>query len=127
MLQMVLATSPDAVDMVKAEALKIAAEYAGGAFTQAELEQARTPILEEAAKERTYNSWWLNTLNGSSRYPDKLASARAQIEDIKGIKLAELKAEAAKVLIAKPYVVTALPNPDATSAEISQAGTNTKR
>ncbi len=80
-LEMIIQTSPDAADAVQAEALKIAAEFRAGDITDAMLEQARRPLLEAVAKERTYNSWWVEVMDGSYRYPEKLISARDAIPE----------------------------------------------
>ncbi len=102
-------TSPDGVEAVRAEALGIAADLAAGRLTPAAVEEARRPWLEALAKERTYNGWWLNVLDGSARHPDQLDRARGDLADIRRITLAEVKLEAARWLSKPPYVVVALP------------------
>jgi len=102
-------TSPDGAPAVRAEALSIAADLAAGKLSPGAIEEARRPWLEALAKERTYNGWWLNVLDGSARHPDQLDRARGDIADIRRITLAEVKAEAARWLSKPPYVVVALP------------------
>jgi len=102
-------TSPDGVEAVRAEALGIAADLAAGKLSPAALEEARRPWLESLAKERTYDDWWLNVLDGSARHPDQLDRARGDAADIRRITLAEVKAEAARWLSKPPYIVLALP------------------
>lgn len=102
-------TTPDGVEAVRNEALSIAADLAAGWIAPEALEQARRPWLEALAKERTYDSWWLNVLDGSARHPDQLDRARGDIADIQRITLAEVKAEAVRWLSKPPYVVVALP------------------
>lgn len=116
-LTMLIQTSPDAVAAVDEEALKIAADFAAGGITAEALEQARKPLLDAAAKRRTYNAWWLGVMNGSHRYPDQLAAAQGWDADMASITLAEVKAEAARWLAQTPYRVRALPK-----AQTAEAG-----
>jgi len=102
-------TSPDGVGAVRNEALSIASDLAAGKLTLDALEEARRPWLESLVKERTYNGWWLNVLDGSARHPDQLERARGDIADIRRITVANVKAEAARWLSKRPYIVVALP------------------
>jgi zinc protease len=131
-LSVLVLTSPDAAEKVKDEILKIAGEIAApepapeppakpgvapkprpappaGAITAARLEQARKPLLAENARQRTYDSWWLSTLDGSYRYPDQLDATRAADGDFAEIPLEEVKAAARTWLSKTPYIVTVLP------------------
>ena len=117
-LTMLIETSPDAVAAVEAEALDIVAGFAAGQITDDMLEQARKPILDDLAKERTYDGWWVKVMNGSERHPDKLASAGTDLAELSSIRLDEVKAEARRWLSARPYIVESLPKPPAeTTAE----------
>jgi hypothetical protein len=73
------------------------------------LEQARAPLLAARAKQRTYNVWWVEVLDGSAEHPENLANTRTVDHDLATISLAEIKAEAAKRLSTKPLVVESLP------------------
>ena len=102
-------TTPDASAMVEKEALAIARELSAGSISEDQLDRARRPMIESAAKRKTYNSWWLNTLDGSMRYPDQLEAARTWDEEIARISLTEVKAEARRWLSSEPYIDISLP------------------
>ncbi len=112
-LTLSIQTTPDAVAAVQNEALSIARGLAGGDISSSDLEQARKPILEAIAKQKTYNGYWLNAMDGSFRHPEQLDFARTREADLAGITLAEVKIAAARWLTAAPYMVVALPQPPA--------------
>jgi zinc protease len=104
-----LETSPGDIDAVAAEVEQIVSDAAKGAITSEMLEQARAPLLAARAKQRTYNGWWVEVLDGSAEHPENLANTQTVDHDLATISLAEIKAEAARRLSAKPLVVESLP------------------
>jgi zinc protease len=112
-LQILIRTSPDAVDAVEAEARAIGADIAAGKFTEADFEQARRPTLDELAQERTYNAYWLRAMAGSYEHPEELMFARTRMADYAAISFADVRAAAARWLGAKPYVVASVVDPGA--------------
>jgi zinc protease len=102
-------TTPAAAAQVRDEISKIAAGFASNGVSPEQFARARTPWLDALAKARTYNSWWMSTLDGSSRYPDKLLSAREGLADLQRVTLAEVNHEATLWLALQPYVITVLP------------------
>jgi zinc protease len=110
-LTLSIQTTPDGVAAVRAEALSIAKDLAGGDITAADLEQARKPIREAIAKQKTYNDYWLNAMDGSFRHPEQLDYARTREADLAAITLAEIRQAGARWLMATPYIAVALPQP----------------
>ncbi|HLZ84913.1 MAG TPA: insulinase family protein [Caulobacteraceae bacterium] len=108
-LTLSIQTTPDAVAAVRTAGLAIATSLAGGDITAADLEQARKPILEAIAKQKTYNDYWLNAMDGSFRHPEQLDYARTREADLAAITLAEIRQAGTRWLMATPYIAIALP------------------
>ncbi len=104
-LGVVIETTPTDVRPVIQEMKALAANLAGGAITDDDLEKARLPLLASFAKERSYNGWWLNELDGSFSYPDKLAFSRTRDQDVARISVEELRQEARRWLSRDPVIV----------------------
>ena len=106
-------TSPEAAQTVAAAVRVIAQDFARGRLSADQLERARKPIVENDAEARTYNAWWLESLDGTYTYPDRLIQARTWEHDISQIPLEEVRAAARRWLNPEPTLVYALPCPDA--------------
>jgi zinc protease len=102
-------TSPEAAQLVADAVRRISLNFAHGRMTAEDLERARRPIADEAAKEKTFNAWWLETLDGSYIHPDRLQQTRIWDHDIGAITLDEVRAAARRWLSPKPMVVLAMP------------------
>ncbi|HEY3797417.1 MAG TPA: insulinase family protein [Caulobacteraceae bacterium] len=102
-------TAPDATEVVSGELRKIASGLASGDITDAMLERARRPVLDNGATREISNPWWINMLDGSWQHPDQIASAQTWQTDYETITLDEVKAEAKKWLAPDPLLVIAAP------------------
>jgi len=109
-LTVAIDTAPDATDIVAGELRKIAQKLAGGDITDAMLERARRPVLDNGATREISNPWWIAMLDGSWAHPDQIASAKTWESDFEGITLDEVKAEAKRWLAESPMVVIAAPS-----------------
>lgn len=108
-------TTPQNVAGVEAEVQAMARDLAGGDISQAAFEQARQPLLDGLAKEKTYNQYWLDAIDGSYHHPDTLLFARTREADYASITLADVKAAAARWLRAPPMIVASVGTPKAVS------------
>jgi zinc protease len=114
-LSVAIDTSPDATDIVAGELHKIALQLANGDITEAMLERARRPVLDNGATREISNPWWINMLDGSWAHPDQLDAAKTWESDYEGITLDEVKAEARRWLGRAPLMVIAAPSTQASS------------
>ncbi len=108
-LTVAIDTAPDATDIVAGELRKIALKLAGGDITEAMLERARRPVLDNGATREISNPWWIAMLDGSWAHPDQLDAAKTWEADYEGITLDEVKAEAKRWLAEDPLMVIAAP------------------
>jgi zinc protease len=108
-LAVAIDTAPDATDIVAGELRKIAQKLAGGDITDAMLERARRPVLDNGATREISNPWWIAMLDGSWAHPDQIAAAKTWEADYEGITLDEVKAEAKRWLSVDPLMVIAAP------------------
>ena len=108
-LAVAIDTAPDATDIVAGELRKIAQKLAGGDITDAMLERARRPVLDNGATREISNPWWIAMLDGSWAHPDQIAAAKTWEADYEGITLDEVKAEAKRWLSEDPLMVIAAP------------------
>lgn len=104
-------TSPADVERVRQAVRRVVDEVAAGAFTQAELDNARTPILARVEDNRATTNWWYGVLNGSAREPRKLADALTWEADYRDMGLDEVKAAARTWLSGPAIEGVALPAP----------------
>ena len=91
------------------ELRKIARQLADGDITDAMLERARRPLLDNGATREISNPWWIAMLDGSWAHPDQLTSAKTWESDYESITLDEVKAEARHWLAPEPMIVIAAP------------------
>ena len=87
----------------------IALKLASGDITDAMLERARRPVLDNGATREISNPWWIAMLDGSWAHPDQLSAAKTWEADYEGITLDEVKAEAKRWLAVDPLMVVASP------------------
>jgi zinc protease len=104
-------TSPADVTRVMEAIRRVVAEAAAGQITQAELDDARTPILARIADSRASTGWWYGVMNGSAREPQKLRDAVDWEGDYRSMTLDELKQAAATWLSGAAIEGVALPTP----------------
>jgi len=102
-------TAPNATDIVAGELRKIAHSLADGEITDAMLERARRPLLDNGATREISNPWWIAMLDGSWAHPDQITNAKTWEADYESISLDEVKAEAHKWLAENPLIVIAAP------------------
>lgn len=103
-------TSPAEVDRVAAAVRAVADRLAApGGVTPAELEKVRKPLLEETARRKESNAWWLGVMDGSWRDPTKLDQQRTWEHDYTTLPASEVGAAAAKWLKPEPFVIIATP------------------
>ena len=115
-------TAPDATTIVVGELRKIAQDLAGGGITEAMLERARRPVLDNGATREISNPWWVTMLDGSWAHPDQITSARSWESDFETISLDEVKAEAKQYLAPEPLIVVASPATQASAAPVKPKG-----
>jgi zinc protease len=108
-LAALLDASPADAALVQAEIGKTAAALARGEITQAQLDEARAPILAQADAGALTNSWWAVVLDGSARHPEDTAFSIKSRAMIQAVSLDELKAAAARWLTRAPIEVAATP------------------
>jgi zinc protease len=104
-------TSPAAAPAVVAAVRALSLEFARGDIAETAVEQARKPLLDGEAKSKTYNAWWLEALDGSFTFPDRLNQDRTWRTDMTGITTQDVREAARRWLSPDPIVVTALPCP----------------
>ena len=121
-LSVAIDTAPDATDVVAGELRKIAQQLAGGDITQAMLERARRPLLDEGATREISNPWWIAMLDGSWEHPDQIDSAKTWESDYETISLDEVKAAAKKWLAPDPLMVIAAPSTQAANTAVRPKG-----
>jgi zinc protease len=115
-------TAPDATAIVVGELRKIAQDLAGGDITDAMLERARRPVLDNGATREISNPWWIEMLDGSWAHPDQIAAAQSWESDFETISLDEVKAEAKQYLAPQPLIVVASPATQAAAAPLKPKG-----
>jgi zinc protease len=115
-LTVTVATSPQQTETVR-EAVRRVVErlVAEGGVTQADLDAARTPILDRVDDNRRTNSWWFGVMNGSAAEPQGVIDALAWPEDYRTLTVAEVQAAATRWLSKPPIEAVALPQAAAAS------------
>jgi zinc protease len=114
-LTVTIDTAPAATDDVAAELTRIAHALADGDITQAMLDRARQPVLDNGATREISNPWWITMLDGSWADQDKIAEAKTWQTDFETIDLAEVKAEAKRWLAGNALMVIASPAKEASA------------
>ncbi len=121
-LSVAIDTAPDATDVVAGELRKIAQQLADGDITDAMLERARRPLLDDGATREISNPWWIAMLDGSWAHPDQIATAKTWESDYETITLDEVKAEAKRWLAHDPLMVIANPSTQAANTAVRPKG-----
>jgi zinc protease len=121
-LSVAIDTAPDATDIVAGELRKIAQQLADGDITDAMLERARRPLLDEGATREISNPWWIAMLDGSWEHPDQIATAKTWESDYETISLDEVKAAAKRWLAPEPLMVIAAPSTQAANTAARPKG-----
>jgi zinc protease len=103
-------TSPGDVERVREAVRRVVAQGAAGGLSQADLDNARGPVLARIADDRATNSWWYGVINGSARKPRKLDDALGWEADYRGMTLDEVRSAAATWLAGPPFEVVASPS-----------------
>jgi zinc protease len=107
----VFETSSQDVDQVVAAARRIAAELASGSITQAEVDQARAPLVAERVQSAKRNEAWASILSLTPRFPDAMNELVGYEKDMNALTLADVRAAAATWLKREPLVAKAVPAP----------------
>ncbi len=102
-------TRPDQIEAVRTAVIDVVALVSAGDIDAAQVEAARRPALDAALTERETNSWWLQTLDGSSRDPRSLQDALDWTERYRSLTVEEVRAAAAQWLSGPPIVVEVRP------------------
>ncbi|MBS0472965.1 MAG: insulinase family protein [Proteobacteria bacterium] len=76
---------PDKVDTFYREVGAVVADLAAKPVSQAELDRARGPRIEDIQKQQQTNEYWLSLLSGSQQDPRLLDVIRTTIPDLKDI------------------------------------------
>jgi zinc protease len=121
-LTVAIDTAPDATDVVAGELRKIARELASGDITDAMLERARRPVLDNGATREISNPWWISMLDGSWAHPEQIAAAQSWEKDYTTINLDDVKAAAKQWLSADPLIVIAAPSTQASNTALKPKG-----
>ena len=85
---------PALIDGFFKDALKIAADLRAAPPTADELDRAKKPRLEQMAKARHTNEYWLAELSAAQTEPRKLDAIRAQIAGTERVSAADVQAAA---------------------------------
>lgn len=109
LLTAVIETYPADVDDVVAETRRLAKSLAAGQITQADLEEARQPMLTRMSGEEGSNQFWLDVISGSSVDPQRAPDIVGLDRLIASIRLDEVQKAAADWLSKDPIVVVATP------------------
>ncbi|HEY2707344.1 MAG TPA: insulinase family protein [Caulobacteraceae bacterium] len=115
-------TAPDATDIVAGELRKIAEKLASGDISEAMLQRARQPVLDNGATREISNPWWINMLDGSWAHPDQIDAAKTWLSDYESISLDDVKAEAKQWLAETPLIVIAAPSTRVANAAVKPKG-----
>jgi zinc protease len=121
-LSVAIDTAPDATQIVAGELRKIARQLANGEITEAMLERARRPVLDNGATREISNPWWISMLDGSWAHPDQIEAAKTWESDFESISLDEVKAEAKRWLAQNPLMVIAAPSAQASNGQGKSKG-----
>jgi zinc protease len=109
-LSVVVETSPQTADAVAEAVRAIARRLASPNGVSPEvLERVRKPLLDDTARRKETNAWWVTTLDGSWSEPYKLAQARTWRYDYATISVDEVQQSASQWLSQAPIVAIALP------------------
>jgi zinc protease len=91
--------SPDKVEQAADAMRRTGYELSKGSVTQDELDRALKPLLEQVTQWRRNNMYWLmNVLASAQEYPVRLDWSRTMVDDLTGIKLAEINSLASTYL-----------------------------
>ena len=116
-LSVAIETSPQSADAVAEAVQAIARRLASPQGVPYDvLERARKPLLDDTARRKETNAWWLATLDGSWNEPYKLAQARTWRYDYATISVDEVQDSATRWLSRRPIVAIALPETEAAPA-----------
>ncbi len=100
---------PDAVATAKTAVLAVAKSLVDQPVDTDLLLRARAPLLEQSAKARRENGWWLNYVSQAQSRPERLDRARNAPAVLAAVSPADLQALARRYLSHPPVVIEALP------------------
>jgi zinc protease len=104
-------TTPQDIDALVAAAREIAQDLAAGNITEAELEQARVPMLADRRQALTRNEAWAGILSLSYRFPEAIDELVRYRDQMQALTLADVKRAAATWLRQEPMIARSLPDP----------------
>jgi zinc protease len=105
---MIEATPAD-LDALIAAARALAADLAAGRISQAELDEARTPLVAARLQAQERNEAWAGILSHSFRHPEAIAELTRFEADMKALTLDDVRRAAATWLGRDPMIARALP------------------
>ncbi|MFL6843487.1 MAG: M16 family metallopeptidase [Allosphingosinicella sp.] len=104
-----LEATPSDVGALAEAARSVASELAGGAITQSELDDARTPLLARGEQALRDNDGWASLISYTTRDPAALDELTALRPSLEKLTLDDVRRAAATWLTPTPIVVKALP------------------
>lgn len=110
-ITVVVETSPADADAVAREIRETGDDLARGGITQAMLDAARTPFLEQRRQFRQSNDWWLGAMDGSASDGTNLNDFLTYEGIFASLSLDEVKRAAADWLTRPPLVAISTPAP----------------
>ena len=101
--------TPADIDSLVEATRKLAAELAGGAITQEEVDAARQPLMASNDQALRQNGPWAAVLSHSLRNPDALFELTRYRADLEALTLEDVRKAAATWLAGTPVIARALP------------------
>lgn len=113
---MIEATPAD-LDALVAAARALAAELAAGRISQAELDEARAPLVAARLQAQERNEAWAGILSHSFRHPEAIDELTRFEADMRALSLEDVRRAAATWLKRDPMIARALPTPPRLAGE----------
>jgi zinc protease len=117
----VMEATPADLDALIAAARGVAAELAAGRISQAELDEARTPLVAARLQAQERNEAWAGILSHSIRHPEAIAELTRFEADMRALSLEDVKRAAATWLARNPMIARAIPAPPRLAGESAPA------
>ncbi|HYE42295.1 MAG TPA: insulinase family protein [Caulobacteraceae bacterium] len=121
-ITVIVETSPADAEAVAREIREVGEEMARGGITQAMLDAARTPFLEQRRQFRDSNDWWMGAMDGSAEDPTNLNDFLTYEGIFASLSLAEVKKAASDWLSKPPLTAISAPPAAAVRAAAGQGG-----
>jgi zinc protease len=123
----VMEATPADLDALVAAARSIAAELAAGRLSQAELDEARTPLVAVRLQAQERNEAWAGILSHSFRHPEAIDELTRYEADMKALTLDDVRRAAKTWLGRDPMIARALPGPPRLAGDGAPGASGSRR